>query len=336
MCIIAALMPGLKLDKETFDRCWDKNPDGFGIAYIFNEELRVRKTMYKKDAWSIYHNVCRIAPESSMILHFRIGTHGVKDISNCHPFYVNKELVFAHNGMINDVPACPTKELSDTQMFNNLVLKHLPPDFYKWEHYQMLIEKYIGHSKLVFLDVNNELYFSNESKGEWFDGVWFSNNGYKEYKTYVPAKRSNSYYEKDWPELPKHEMLSAFDQKTKYLQAHEMSDEQFTHFIKTGIRPLREDAETKGTSAKDYGYEECEYCGVWKTDGNRFDNVGYLCKECQEDLKDIGVELQGKSMDEIVEQLFAKDKAKTYGTDEAWQKQQKEIDEYYRQGVWGI
>ena len=58
------------------------------------------------------------------IVHFRIGTHGTSNgIYNVHPFYVDKNLVFAHNGMIHKVDDC--KKRSDTRVFNDTFLKPL-------------------------------------------------------------------------------------------------------------------------------------------------------------------------------------------------------------------
>lgn len=279
MCIIAAVRPGLKLDKETFDRCWDKNPDGFGMTYLFNGELRIKKTMYKDKAWNIYNGVTNMTQDTWMILHFRISTHGTKDLTNCHPFRVHDGLVFCHNGIIRQIPDCPDGLLNDTQMFNNLILRHLPKDFYKWEHYKMLIEEYIGYSKLVFLDTDNQVYIYNESKGEWHDGIWFSNSGYKEIPKYTPVK---------------------YQPKKDDFTLGSMSDEEFYRYNKEVC---------DSNSRKQYNKSTlmlCEYCSVYKfkEDGKEFYNIGFLCDECLQELKDMDIDPTNLTPDQIVERMF--------------------------------
>ena len=276
MCIIAAVRPGLKLDKETFDRCWNKNPDGFGMAYLFNGELRIKKTMRKDKAWNIYNGVTNMTQDTWMILHFRIGTHGTKDLTNCHPFRVHDGLVFCHNGVIRQIPDCPDRLLNDTQMFNNLILRHLPKDFYKWEHYKMLIEEYIGYSKLVFLDTDNQVYIYNENKGEWHDGIWFSNSGYKEIPKYVPVKV------KDWD-----------DNKDWRKRASDRYDAMYPYqYSATKINNDRIEL------------TQCEYCCCHKSRGKTYDNVGFLCEECINELKDMDIDPTNLTLDQIVECMF--------------------------------
>ncbi len=289
MCIIACTPAGLKLDKGTFDRCWDKNPDGFGMAYLWNGTIRIKKTMDKKEAWQIYRGVCQHSMDSWKILHWRIGTHGVKDINNCHPFMVHDNLVFAHNGIINAAPQCPDGVKSDTQMFNDLILKFLPLDFYKYSHYKILLEEFIGHSKLTFLDTENKLYIFNQEKGEWHDGVWFSNSGYKEQPVV--------YY----PPVPKQQRKRIVD----------MSDYEF-----------KEHCEQSYKNLYTYTYKQCEYCTCYKSNTKLYKNIGYLCKECEEG---IPIEITDETtLDELLESLFAPEKTPTglyadsYPADKEW------------------
>lgn len=298
MCIIAALLPGLKLNKETFDRCWDRNPDGFGVAYLFNGGLRIKKTKHKKDAWSIYHNVDRVAPDSAKILHFRIGTHGTNDINNCHPFMIDNDTCFAHNGIITGVPDCDRKERNDTRVFNDTVLKHLPKDFYKHYHYTLLIESFIGYSKLVFLNTSNELYIMNQVKGEWHEGVWFSNSGYKAVVKYVAPLP---------PSLPKG--ISYSGRKP----IAEMTDTEFSNYCRSKYGSdylMKASDKSKGTNPNKYDYHQCEYCMTYKQSCKKYDNIGgYLCGDCSEELKNvIGDEFKTMTLDEIIANLFAKER----------------------------
>ena len=290
MCIIACTPAGLKLDKATFDRCWNKNPDGFGMAYLWEGKIRVKKTMDKAHAWSMYNGVCGVSMDSWKILHFRIGTHGVKDITNCHPFIVHDDLVFAHNGIIRHVPDCPNKVVSDTQMFNSLILQHLPKDFYKWEHYRMLIEEYIGYSKLTFLDTDNNMYIYNESKGEWYDGVWFSNSGYKKVKTYVPVKCT--------PQAQKEKMIA------------EMTDAEFSEYCCTNNLADTQSAQTSylersRNKSKQLELQQCEYCMKMERFGKLFPDIGFICAHCLAELTEMGIDPQGKTLEQLVDAMFS-------------------------------
>lgn len=327
MCIIAAINPGLKLDKETFDRCWDKNPDGFGMAYVWNGRVRIKKTMFKKDAWNIYTNVERVAPDSAKILHWRIGTHGKKDITNCHPFVIHDhDLVFMHNGIIK-IDNCPDGLLNDTQMFNNLILKHLPKDFYQQDCYQRLIEEFIGYSKLTFLDKDNNITIFNEKKGEWFEGVWFSNSGYKApYSTaLVSAKKYDIRFE-----------------GTTYESVMAMPQDVYDRWMEARwpeYKPYKErvaEAKSKtmgGTPADSYGYHKCEYCDCYTRDAKFYANLeGYLCTTCKEQLLAMHVDVDNMTLDDIIAALFSQDIPKKKEEPKSYQ---EDADLYYA-SMYGI
>lgn len=324
MCIIAAVLPNLMLDKETFDRCWDKNPDGFGMSYVYKGTLRIKKTMFKKNAWSLYHNVHRIAPESAKILHFRIGTHGTKDISNCHPFSINKELCFAHNGIIKNVPDCDKNERNDTRVFNDMILKNLPPDFYKWTHYHMLLEAFIDYSKLVFMTRANALYIINEKKGEWHEGIWFSNSGYK----------ACTYYEKKYEN--KCNRIGYYNGKS----IAEMSDNEFALYCKwaygdnyvKGVDNSIPIKKLEPTEPDAYDYHQCEYCMTYRQNCKKYDNIGgYMCQDCVGEMKQkIGPEFDNMSLDDILT-VFLETNDTTTTTISDSSKDDEEWSAYYGQ-----
>jgi hypothetical protein len=118
--------------------------------------------------------------EHQALIHFRIKTHGVVDATNCHPFMITNNFAFIHNGTIS---GHGTPQLSDTYMFNEDILKPMVAQHgikMLWQPYtKALIEEYIGWSKLIFLDSKGNFNIYNEAKGEWSDGVWYSNASYK-------------------------------------------------------------------------------------------------------------------------------------------------------------
>jgi hypothetical protein len=197
MCIAILKKCGKTISKETLKRCFDANSDGAGFAYVNTDfknvkRLSIYKTLDFEKFWNKYERAERLFPESNFLIHFRIKTHGMVNIKNCHPFFINKDECFIHNGIIPGLTHSVDK--SDTMMYNEEVLQHLEVGWHKNPGIKKLIESFIVGSKLVYLNVDNEFEIFNESKGTWVDDIWYSNNSYKEpvvYNTkFVAAKPS--------------------------------------------------------------------------------------------------------------------------------------------------
>ena len=185
MCIAILNKKEATLKRELLKNCWDNNGDGAGLLYIDNKkqmktfkELKSFEVFYQE-----YSRVKKSYGKRNIVLHFRISTHGKIDETNCHPFLVNDNLGFVHNGMIYDVPT--SKDYSDTYMFNEVVLKNFTEGFEYNEIILDMLEGFIGGSKLVFLNTNNEYAIVNEKAGHWANGCWFSNGSYKYVSNYV-------------------------------------------------------------------------------------------------------------------------------------------------------
>jgi predicted glutamine amidotransferase len=185
MCIAILNKKEATLKRELLKNCWDNNGDGAGLLYIDNKkqmktfkELKSFEVFYQE-----YSRVKKSYGKRNIVIHFRISTHGKIDETNCHPFLVNDNLGFVHNGMIYDVPT--SKDYSDTYMFNEVVLKNFTEGFEYNEIILDMLEGFIGSSKLVFLNSNNEYAIVNEKAGHWANGCWFSNGSYKYVSNYV-------------------------------------------------------------------------------------------------------------------------------------------------------
>ena len=181
MCLLIAQKQNAKtLESSVLNTAFQNNSDGVGFSFIENNALKVLKyrdfdTFF--DSYSRYHK--KLSKSSCFIIHFRIGTHGTSNgVYNVHPFYVNKNLVFAHNGMIHKVDNCNKR--SDTRVFNDTILKSLNSRMIIENNaVHKLISEYIGQSKLVFLRSDNSLKIINSHMGHWSGKTWFSNNSYK-------------------------------------------------------------------------------------------------------------------------------------------------------------
>lgn len=178
MCIAILKPENETIDKTRLENSFANNDDGAGYMFAKDGVLNLFKGFFRfEDFWNSYkRNVIENGNPISAI-HFRITTHGKTDKANCHPFRVNKKLGFIHNGVINMVKT--DTEKSDTAMFNEIILKHLPKGFIRNQAITNLIEESIGNSKLVFLNNKGNYLISNESKGEWNKNVWYSNSSYQ-------------------------------------------------------------------------------------------------------------------------------------------------------------
>ena len=193
MCIAIYKPKDKKLTKEELQRCWDANPDGAGFMYVHSGKLRIKKGFMTFDRFfSSFNNL----QHKTAVIHFRIKTHGKADESNTHPFFTSDSLGFVHNGIINEVSTTSNPDMSDTWHFNEQFLKDLyklHPDFLDNKAVQNLIKKYIGFSKLIFMDNEENVWIMNEDKGEWDNDIWYSNSSYK---PRIVTKPTTGYYPK--------------------------------------------------------------------------------------------------------------------------------------------
>lgn len=180
MCIAISNSAGSTLKQEWIKNSWDNNGDGAGLLWLQDGKLNVFKEMDSfVSYWEKYLEVRSTCPESNILLHFRISTHGKINHTNCHPFLVDETIGFIHNGMIHQVER--HEDFSDTFMFNETILKGLPKG---WQYNPViceLINEYIDSNKLVFLDTNNVVTIINEKAGHWVGSDWFSNTSYQRY-----------------------------------------------------------------------------------------------------------------------------------------------------------
>lgn len=178
MCIAILNPTKVTLKKNVLKTCWDNNKDGAGMLYLQSGVLTAFKEMDNFDNfYNHYAWVRKTHKDSQIVLHFRISTHGKVDLENCHPFMVNEDWGFVHNGIITN--AKRNADYSDTNMFNRDVLRKLPKDWIHNDAMYELVCGYIGSSKLLFLNKDNEAYIINEDWGVWDLGCWFSNTTYK-------------------------------------------------------------------------------------------------------------------------------------------------------------
>ena len=194
MCIIAIKTKGIELPSEdTLEHMWFRNPDGAGLMYNRNGKVYIEKGFMHYDSFlnrlktlDQKYNL----KESSVILHFRITTHGGTKPENTHPFPVTdnvgmlKKLMckttlgVAHNGII-DIK--PRKGISDTMEYVASQLGPLykgAPDFYRNKNLMTMVSNAID-SKMAFMNGKGEIF----TIGKFVEdgGMKYSNTSYQPY-----------------------------------------------------------------------------------------------------------------------------------------------------------
>ncbi len=229
MCIAIYKPAGKEISYETFEFCYLNNRDGCGLTFINEEgELEIFKTMDFQAWWLAYQECLEENPTSPFVIHFRLATEGTIDEFNCHPFKIDDGHVFVHNGSIKAAPKDKDRLKSDTQMFNDTILKGLRPGWFECEATKTLIEEYIDYSKLIIMRKDGAINIYNAEKGEWKDGVWYSN----EYHRVKRFKYTN--FSGDWLKDGETKEVKKYDAPYTYYTLKVRGEEFRRRWVKEG------------------------------------------------------------------------------------------------------
>ena len=245
MCIIAAKPSGTKMpDTETIRAMWRNNPDGAGYMYAKDGKIRIEKGFMKLADLeaSLAKTAKRVnLDDVSVVLHFRIKTHGEICPGNCHPFPVTRSvkalqslsscatLGIAHNGII---PIAPRKGISDTMEYTASQLAPLyaaMPDFYRNDNAIELVRNAI-QSKLAIMNGEGEIVLIGDFNEK--DGIKYSNYSYAASRwSYAPkytSSHASSYlWDFDEPGYDDYE-------ETMLMWADQLPDGSFMQDFNTG------------------------------------------------------------------------------------------------------
>ncbi len=191
MCIIVAKKSGISMpDRTIIQTCFENNPDGAGVMWNESNKVHIRKGFM---TWLDFDNFMNTLSnridltKASVVMHFRITTHGGTNPHNCHPFPVSgkihhlKQLSFktsvgvCHNGVI---PIKCIPKLSDTQTYIIKRLSTFKKGFYENKPCLKQIEREI-QSKMCLLDSTGKIFFIGDFIQD--DGIFYSNYSYKSY-----------------------------------------------------------------------------------------------------------------------------------------------------------
>lgn len=288
MCIAILKTKKGTITDEELRNCFNSNPDGAGIAYTLNNELKIIKGMFNvKDFIETVRMAEKIC-DNNMLIHCRIGTSGTKDGFNTHPFEVNKNVALIHNGILDiDVPKDSKK--NDTQIFIDKYLKGFSTGaLLHNETLHKLIKDMIGNNnKFVLMDNRGYYKIINEKAGHWKNNVWFSNDSYK----------TKTYYSYGWDYDTRGEWT--WDNGDwKWIEKGNVLDEYKVYAIEDAIFNLTDEEILDIKETPIYVEETGEIISL-----ENYETLGYDEMEC-DFLESISEDLYDKYMDLYEETLY--------------------------------
>jgi len=195
MCIICIKKPGVKLpDLDTISRMWTRNPHGAGFmwASVGGKRVHVRKGYMDKPSFIAALSQIPSPDDKSVILHFRITTHGGTRPENTHPFVITDDLptlrsgavntrrvCFAHNGILPIKPRLD--DISDTMEFaiSRLTpISRMRPDFLACDDALELIADMSTGSRLAFLAPDGLIRTTGDFYEDARTGLIYSNTSF--------------------------------------------------------------------------------------------------------------------------------------------------------------
>lgn len=198
MCIIAYKPAGIDmLSDDLIRHLFKKNPDGAGIMYPEAGKVHIQKGFMKVESLLDFLHTAGEANGNwnlvPVVLHFRIGTAGLNDELNCHPYPIGAEnavqgdydLAMAHNGILYEFNPPKGSKINDTQEFIHEMLDGMKPELLNDPTVRKLITKVASPSRLCFMDGRGNVTMI----GNFFEdsGCYYSNEGYKQV-TYTTSR----------------------------------------------------------------------------------------------------------------------------------------------------
>ena len=184
MCIAILTTADKAISADVFRRCFSNNKDGVGFAWVnkITGDVEIDKGwMVVDSALKKYHMLLDAgANKHPMLIHFRAATVGRVGGDNCHPFKV-KGGAMIHNGTFwYDA----TSDKADSRLLAEMLHNQLHHANVKTMRSHL--EEAFGYNRVAFLYKGGEFeVFGNEYEaatgrfGQWKDGVWYSNGGWK-------------------------------------------------------------------------------------------------------------------------------------------------------------
>lgn len=174
MCIAIVKPSNRAIPLSVLEGCWQANPHGGGFAL---PDGAGRVTIHKTLDWEEFATLWdRYADAAApMLVHFRLATHGIVNLDNCHPHRIAPGLVMVHNGVYHEKVPYATPPRSDTVELVKGVLQHMrPEDVTSPSGIRLIKDQDHGWSRTALLNGDGQIVIIREHKGEWIGGCWYS------------------------------------------------------------------------------------------------------------------------------------------------------------------
>ena len=174
MCIAIVKPKDRTIPLSTLEHCWDTNPHGGGFALPDGTgRVTIHKTLDWEEFTTLWHQYAD--PAAPMLVHFRLATHGMVNLDNCHPHRIGPGLAMIHNGIYHEKVPYATPQQSDTAQLIRRILRHMPPeDVTSRSGIRLIKDQDHGWSRTALLDGDGRITIIREHKGEWIGGCWYS------------------------------------------------------------------------------------------------------------------------------------------------------------------
>lgn len=211
MCVILLSAKGNKApSEEQIKQAFRRNPDGAGFAYCDKSDHN--KVKWEKGFMTVDELLERLQPldqwtDTTLAIHFRIGTAGKNDKATCHPFPIStvfgdlrktsgEGAVLFHNGVL-DTGGKADPLSSDTQDF---VIATAP--LFKKYNKSKVRDKFIedavlGSRLLLMYDDNKVKLYGDWQKSDEGDLLVSNKLWENNYYTYSYRPYGYSYYDDD-------------------------------------------------------------------------------------------------------------------------------------------
>jgi len=202
MCVIIVAKKH-KVDKSTFKKAWDSNPDGFGMAWREKGEVHYKKGMMTlKEAQNFYYSRDFALPH---VLHFRIASIGEVCPELTHPFVLGWDLELEGETKKGVLFQNGTASSALHYIIDVALMKGMKIPQGKWNDARALgvLVRELGINVLNFIDPGKVVIFTpnklnifgdfDEINGNLFSNLYWRNN-YIHYNDYNFGVRSYQEY----------------------------------------------------------------------------------------------------------------------------------------------
>jgi predicted glutamine amidotransferase len=183
MCLAIFKPADAVLPEDSIREGWLGNSDGGGYAFVHKGKVVTRKGFKTlKDFLASYNIDSKKYKKSPFVVHFRIRSMGDRSAENTHPYPIAGG-VLIHNGTLDGTGATYDKGESDTAKFCKMFGDKLTNEWVA--AHKKELEQAVTYNKFVLLYDNGDTHIINESAGNWYEGVWYSNFSWKPRPVYT-------------------------------------------------------------------------------------------------------------------------------------------------------